>query len=67
MTIRKSLTVETGFSTCMKWLAIFVAATTLIAGCGKKDDPIAKAEKQDVAKAYNYGCIGRMIATRSSG
>jgi len=35
---------------CMKWLAIFASAATLIAGCGKQDDPIAQAEKKDVAK-----------------
>jgi hypothetical protein len=42
--------IKSGFSTCIKWVAIFAAATTLVAGCGKKDDPIAKAEKKDVAK-----------------
>ena len=39
-----------GLSTCMKWVAIFAAATTLIAGCEKKDDAISKAEKKDVVK-----------------
>jgi len=34
----------------MKWTAIFAAAAALIAGCGKKDDPIAQAEKKDAAK-----------------
>ena len=39
----------TGLSTCMKWAAIIAAAATLITGCGKKDDPIAKSEeKKDV-------------------
>ena len=35
---------------CMKWVAIFTSAATLIAGCGKQDDPIAQAEKKDAAK-----------------
>jgi hypothetical protein len=34
----------------MKWAAIIAATAALIAGCGKKDDPIAQAEKKDVAK-----------------
>jgi len=29
---------------------ILVAAAALVAGCGKKDDPVAKAEKKDAAK-----------------
>jgi hypothetical protein len=34
----------------MKWAAIIAAVAALVAGCGKKDDPIAQAEKKDVAK-----------------
>jgi hypothetical protein len=34
----------------VKWVLLFAAATTLIAGCGKKDDAISQAEKKDVAK-----------------
>ena len=34
----------------MKWVFLFAAATTLIVGCGKKDDVISQAEKKDVAK-----------------
>jgi len=49
MTTSKEPTVKAALSTCMKWAAIFAAAT-LIAGCGKKDDPIAKAEKKDAEK-----------------
>jgi len=37
-----------GFSTRAKWTAI-IAAAALIAGCGKKDEAIAEAEKHDVA------------------
>jgi hypothetical protein len=39
-----------GFSRHLKWTLVCVVAATLVAGCGKKDDPIAQAEKQDVAK-----------------
>jgi hypothetical protein len=38
------------FSTCVKWVAVIAAAAALVAGCDKKDDPIAKAEKKDVAR-----------------
>jgi hypothetical protein len=34
----------------LKWAVLCVVAATLIVGCGKKDDPIAQAEKKDVAK-----------------
>src|SRR6267142_5897512 len=37
-------------STSAKWVAIFAAAATLIAGCGSKDDAISQAEKKDAAK-----------------
>ena len=37
-------------STILKWAVLLAAAATLVAGCGNKDDPIAKAEKKDVAK-----------------
>lgn len=36
--------------TVLKWVVLLAAATTLVAGCGKKDDVIAQAEKKDVAK-----------------
>src|SRR5215213_6600269 len=39
-----------GFSTGMKWAAIFAAAATLMAGCGKKVDAISQSEKKDVAE-----------------
>ena len=34
----------------LKWVVLGAAAATLIVGCGKKDDPIAQAEKKDKAK-----------------
>src|SRR6266576_5358588 len=50
MTMSKAATVRTGFSAWARWAAIVVTAAALIAGCGKKDDPIAQAEKKDLAK-----------------
>ncbi len=38
-----------GASNCLKVGLLCAVAATLIAGCGKKDDPIAQAEKKDVA------------------
>lgn len=37
-------------SKSLKWVVLFAAAATLVAGCGKKDDAISQAEKKDVAK-----------------
>jgi len=34
----------------LKWIVVGAAAATLVAGCGKKEDPIAQAEKKDAAK-----------------
>src|SRR5438034_5646560 len=34
----------------LKLAVLIVAVTTLVAGCGKKEDSIAQAEKKDVAK-----------------
>jgi hypothetical protein len=38
------------FSTYMKLGVAFATAAALLAGCGKKEDPIAKAEKKEAAK-----------------
>jgi len=38
------------FSMVVKCAALCIAAAVLFSGCGKKDDPIAKAEKRDEAK-----------------
>jgi hypothetical protein len=40
---------KTGFLRCLNWAAIFAVASMLIAGCSKKEDSIAQAEKKDVA------------------
>jgi hypothetical protein len=58
---------RTGFSKCMKWAAIFAAAATLIAGCGKRDDPIAQAEKKDVAKGVAAPSIAETKAIAEEG
>ena len=41
---------RTSASKFLKWVLLCAVAATLIAGCGKQDDPIAQAEKKDVAK-----------------
>jgi hypothetical protein len=39
----------TGILRVLRYAALLASATTLVAGCGKSDDTIAKAEKKDVA------------------
>ena len=52
----------------MKWAAIIAAAATLITGCGKKDDPIAKSEeKKDVAKGVAAPSIAEVKAIAEEG
>jgi len=55
------------FSACVKWTAIFAAAAALIAGCGKKDDPITQAEKKDVAKGVAAPSIAETKAIAEEG
>ena len=40
------------FTRCLQWawLCAAVAAALVVAGCGKKDDPVAQAARQDAAK-----------------
>jgi hypothetical protein len=45
-----SANMETAPLNFLDFAMLLVAGTILIAGCGKKDDPIAQAEKKDVAK-----------------
>ena len=54
-------------STCIRWVAIVAATATLIAGCGKKDDPIAQAEKKDVAKGVAGPSIAEVKAIAEEG
>src|SRR5947208_1637824 len=44
-----------------------IAVTTLVAGCGKKDDPIAQAEKKDVAKGAAVPSIAEVKAIAEEG
>ncbi len=54
-------------SKIMACAVILVAATTLVAGCGKKDDPIAQAEKKDVAKGVAAPSIAETKAIAEEG
>ena len=38
------------FSASFEWMVVVTAALALFAGCGKKDDPVAAAEKKEVAQ-----------------
>jgi hypothetical protein len=51
----------------MKWAALCAAAATLIVGCAKKDDPVAQAEKQDVAKGIAAPGIAETKAIAEEG
>ena len=51
----------------VKWVLLFAAATTLIAGCGKKDDAISQAEKKDVAKGVAAPSIEQTKAIAEEG
>src|SRR3954471_22903186 len=46
---------------------LIVAVTTLAAGCGKKDDSIAQAEKKDVAKGAAAPSIAEVKAIAEEG
>jgi hypothetical protein len=37
----------------LKWVLLLAASAALFVGCGKKDDPIAKAEKKEAAKGIS--------------
>src|SRR5258707_1020467 len=45
-----SADMRTAPSTFLNFLILLFAASTLVAGCGKKDDSVAQAEKKDAAK-----------------
>jgi hypothetical protein len=48
---------RTAASKLLNLALLLIAATTLVAGCGKKDDPIAQAEKKDVAKGVAFVAV----------
>jgi hypothetical protein len=58
---------RTARSNFLDFAVILIAATTLIAGCGKKDDPIAQAEKKDVAKGVAAPSIAEVKTIAEEG
>lgn len=54
-------------SAFLKWVVLSVAATILIAGCGKKDDAISQAEQKDVAKGVAAPSIEQTKAIAEEG
>jgi len=64
---RNGAKMNSEFAICMKWAAITAAAVTLIAGCGKTDDPISQAAKKDVAKGIAAPGIAETKAIAEEG
>jgi hypothetical protein len=58
---------KSGYSIFVKRVLIFIAASTLMAGCGNKDDPIAQAEKKDVTKGVAAPSIAEVKAIAEEG
>ncbi len=58
---------RTAISTRLKCALLCVVAVTLMAGCGKKDDPIAQAKKDDVAKGVPAPGIAQTKAIAEEG
>ena len=54
-------------SPILRAVALCAIATTLVMGCGKKDDPIAQAEKKDVAKGVPAPSIEQTKAIATEG
>src|SRR5438046_7772730 len=48
-------------------VVLIVAVTTLAAGCGKKEDSVAQAEKKDVAKGVAAPSIAEVKAIAEEG
>jgi hypothetical protein len=51
----------------LRWVLLFAAATMAIAGCGKKDDSIAQAEKKDVIQGVPVPSIAETKAIAEEG
>src|SRR5437899_8009882 len=51
----------------LKLAVLIIAVTTLVAGCGKKEDSIAQAEKKDVAKGVAAPSIAEVKAIAEEG
>src|SRR5947207_15908066 len=58
---------RTAPSTFLNFLMLLFAATTLVAGCGKKDDSVAQAEKKDAAKGVAAPSIAETKAIAEEG
>jgi hypothetical protein len=58
---------RTGPSDFLRWTVLCAAALSLIAGCGKKDDAISQAEKEDVAKGVAVPSIAETKAIAEEG
>jgi hypothetical protein len=58
---------RTSASKFLQWALLCAVAATLMAGCGKKDDPIAQAEKKDVAKGVPAPGIAETKAIAEEG
>ena len=58
---------KTSHSKFLNLALLLVAATMLVAGCGKKDDQITKAEKQEVAKGVTASGIAEVKAIAEEG
>src|SRR5262245_50513785 len=54
-------------STALRWALPFFLGTTLIGGCGQKDDSITQAEKKDVAKGVAAPSIAEVKAIAEEG
>jgi hypothetical protein len=54
---------RTAPSTFLNFVILLFAATTLVAGCGKKEDSVAQAEKKDAAKGIAAPSIAETKAT----
>ncbi len=51
----------------LSWALVAALSMTLFIGCGKKDDPIAKAEKKDVAQGIAAPGIAETKAIAEEG
>lgn len=56
-----------GTSSRLSLAVLLVAAMTLVAACGKKDDPVAQAQKKDVAKGMVAPTIAEAKAIAEEG
>ena len=53
---------ESRFSVLVRWAAVFAAATSLFAGCGKKAEPVPVVEKKEVVKSASGPSVAEVKA-----